>query len=96
VTAALFVEALDTAITLGWALLGWLIFFATVAAILTLAAIATGAWGVRTAWRRVARPSWARSRFRARIFARTRTRRPNGRTRPRWVHSQPLDYEEAA
>lgn len=46
-TAHLFVEALDTAYRLGWALAGWLLFFATVAAILILAAVATGAWGVR-------------------------------------------------
>ena len=46
-TAHLFVEAVDTAVRLGWALAGWVIFGATVAAILLLAAIATGAWGVR-------------------------------------------------
>jgi hypothetical protein len=45
-TADLFVEAIDTVITLGWALAGWLIFLAVVVTMLALAAIVTGAWGV--------------------------------------------------
>ncbi|NUS78500.1 MAG: hypothetical protein HOV70_20200 [Streptomyces sp.] len=77
---ALFVEALDTAVHLGYALAGWVIFFGVVASILFLAAIATGTWGVRLVWRHTAGPSWARSRTRARLYAR-RTRH---------------DYEEAA
>lgn len=44
--ARLFVEAVDTAITLGRWFVGWLIVGAVVAAILTLAAIATTAWAV--------------------------------------------------
>jgi hypothetical protein len=78
--ADLFVEALDTAIRIGWALAGWVIFFGVVASILALAAIATGATAIRATWRRTAGPTWARSRTRARLYAR-RTRR---------------DYEEAA
>lgn len=75
-------EAVDTAITLGWALLGWIIFLATIGSILVLAAIATGTWTIRYAWRHTAGPTWARSRTRARLYARrTRNRR---------------DYEEAA
>lgn len=91
-------EAIDTAITLAWALAGWVIFLATVAAILTLAAIACGAWGVRALWRRAAGPSWRHGRVRARILARRRVRPARARTAPRplWSHSQPLDYEEAA
>ena len=89
-------EAIDTALTLGWALAGWVIFLATVAAILTLAAIVTGVYGVRALWRRTAGPSWARGRFGARMYVRARLRRPQRRTRPLWSHSQPLDYEEAA
>lgn len=92
-------EAIDTAITIAWALAGWVIFFATVAAILALAAVATGAWGVRALWRRTAGPSWARGRLRARIHAHRRVQAPQARTAPHaplWSHSQPLDYEEAA
>lgn len=89
-------EAIDTAITLGYALAGWVIFFATIAAILALAAIACGAWGVRALWRRTAGPSWARGRIRARIHVARLRRRSTRRTRPLWSHSQPLDYEEAA
>lgn len=78
--AELLTEALDTLIRLGWAIAGWAIFLAAVASILTLAAIATGATAIRATWRRTAGPTWARSRTRARLYAR-RTRR---------------DYEEAA
>lgn len=80
--AELLTEALNTLTHLGWYLAGWVIFLAAVASILTLAAIATGTWTVRWAWRRTAGPSWARSRTRARLYARrTRARR---------------DFEEAA
>lgn len=71
--AELLVEALDTLIRIGWALVGWVIFFGAVASILALAAIATGATAIRATWRRTAGPSWARSRTRARLYAR-RTR----------------------
>ena len=66
----LFFEAVDTAVTLAHAVVGWLIFLATVATILVLAAIATGAWGVNVLRRRVATPSWARSRAIGRRLAR--------------------------
>ena len=68
--AQLFLEAVDTMLTLGRALIGWLIFLATVATILVLAAIATGAWGVNVLRRRAATPSWARSRRIGRRLAR--------------------------
>jgi hypothetical protein len=87
--AHLLVEAIDTAIRLGWALLGWIIFLATVAAILTLAALATGATVVRGVWRHTAGPSWRRSALRARILARRRVRAADGRT---GTH----EFEEAA
>lgn len=89
-------DAIDTAHTLAWALWWWIVFLATVAAILALAATACGAWGVRALWRRTAGPSWARGDLRARIYVRRRVRRSTGRTRPLWSHSQPLHYEEAA
>ena len=89
-------EAIDTALTLAMVLAGWVIFFATVAAILALAAIATGAYGVRALWRRAAGPSWARGRLGARLYVARRRRRPRQSARPLWSHSQPLDYEEAA
>jgi hypothetical protein len=94
--AQLFMEAADTAIRLGWALLGWLVFFATVASILTLAAIATGATVVRGAWRRTAGPSWRRSALRARILARRRVKAADGRTEPCPADNENYDYEEAA
>ncbi|KOG21779.1 hypothetical protein [Streptomyces viridochromogenes] len=95
-TAELLVEAIHTFNAVADAFVQWLIFLATVAAVLALAVIACGAWGVRALWRRAAGPSWRRGHVRARIYAARRLRRSNGRTRPHWVHSQPLDYEEAA
>ncbi|NUS58799.1 MAG: hypothetical protein HOV66_28690 [Streptomycetaceae bacterium] len=87
--ADLFIEAIDTAIHLGYALAGWMIFFAVVGAILVLAAIATGTYGMRAAWRHTAGPSWHRSALRARIHARRATRASRRRTRPH-------EFEEAA
>lgn len=88
-TAELLVEAIDTAVTLGWALAAWI---AVLAAITTIAILGTGALlaiSARALWRRTAGPSWARSRLRARIYARRRLKRPSGRT-------EPHDYREAA
>lgn len=87
--ADLFVEAIDTAVRLGWALAGWLIFLAAVGSILVLSAIATGAYGARAVWRVTAGPSWARGAFQARIFARIRARASQRHTRPH-------EFEEAA
>jgi hypothetical protein len=67
--AHLFVEAVDTAIVLAQAVIGWLIFLATVAAVLILAAIATA---VRAVWRAAGGPSWRRGRMRAWWLARRR------------------------
>ena len=97
--AELLVAAVDTALTVvRWAV-GWLIFGATVASILILAAAVTGARGIRAVWRRTGRPSWAYGPVRARILARTRTRCHRRRLRPLWAYSQPLGdgkYDEAA
>jgi hypothetical protein len=73
-------EAIDTAITLGWALFAWVAVLAAVASIVLLAGTAAGMWAGRLLWRTAVRPAWARGRLRARLYAR--------RTRP--------DYEEAA
>lgn len=85
-------EAIDTAITLGWALAVWIVFLATVAAILALAAIATGAWGVRALRRAVKAPLAAERTRQAPESTRAAKRRPT----PSWAHTQPLDHEEAA
>jgi hypothetical protein len=92
--AQLFFEAVDTAITLGRAAIGWLIFFGVAATMFVLAAIATGAWGVNALRRRLrARPATEQT--------------PDGPSEPRephkpeprtpsWAHTQPIDCEEAA
>lgn len=73
-------EALDTLITLGWWALGWLIVLGVVGSILTLTAIATGAYTVRLVYRAARRPAWALTRAGAR----------------RYAHRTRHDYEEAA
>lgn len=82
-------EAIDAAITLGWALLAWIAVAAAVGTVVLLTGVALGTWAWRTARKRVSGPSWARGRFRARIRARSRLRRPQSRT-------DDPDYEEAA
>lgn len=90
----LFVDAIDTLYRLGWATLVWLVLLAAVVT-LALYAVLAMAWGIcRALWKaarwRPAGPSWARGRLRARIHARTRSRRSSGHTA---AHD---DYREAA
>jgi hypothetical protein len=89
-------EAIDTAVTLGWALLAWLAVLAAVATIVVLAVAAGGVWAVRAAWRASAGPWGACGRFRARFLAAHRARRPQRRTGPRWARTDHHHYEEAA
>jgi hypothetical protein len=82
-------EAIDTAYTIGWAIVAWIMaaaFVATVVLFTTMLAVAQG-W---KAARRVLRgPSWRRGRLRARIHARRHRTRHSART------ADP-DYQEAA
>ncbi|MGY6019553.1 hypothetical protein [Streptomyces spinosirectus] len=80
--AHLIVEAVDAAITIGKALVGWLIFLSVAAAMLILAAVATGTWSVNALRQRRAQPAGECPRRRV----------------PSWARTQPLDddYEEAA
>jgi uncharacterized membrane protein YGL010W len=73
-------EAFDTIRTLGWAFAIWFVLICLVTALALHAVLAVLCWILRALWRGFGRPSWARSRLRARLYAR-RTRR---------------DYEEAA
>ncbi|MFJ8049849.1 hypothetical protein [Streptomyces luteogriseus] len=73
-------EAIDTVITLGWALVAWVVLVSLAASLALHAVIAIVWWIVRALWRGLGRPTWSRSRLRARLYAR--------RARP--------DYEEAA
>lgn len=92
-------ELVDTVRTVAWALAGWIVFLATVAAILVAAAAATGAWAVRGAWRWLSARLAASDASRAvpegrepQKPSRARTRRPV----PSWACTQPINYEEAA
>ncbi|NEY33055.1 hypothetical protein GTU99_12780 [Streptomyces sp. PRKS01-65] len=76
-------EAIDTAVTLGWAFLIWLTLVSLAAALALHTLLAIAWWTARTTWRAVrgaGAPGWARNRVQARLIAR--------RTRP--------DYDEAA
>jgi len=89
-TAALFVEAVDTLITLMHAAFGWLIFLAVTASMLALAAIACGAWAVDLAW------GWLYRRVRGADTEAIPEPEPQRRVRrrvPSWAHTQPLDHE---
>jgi hypothetical protein len=82
-------EAIDTAYTIGWAIVAWIMaaaFVATVVLFTTMLAVAQG-W--KTARRALCGPSWARGRIRARIHARRLRRRHSG-------HTGAPDYQEAA
>lgn len=101
-TAAVFVEAVDTALALADTVWQWLIVLSTVAAILLLAVCATSAWAVDAAW------EWLRGRLRG--VERSEAARepdeapesPRARSaprRPKWANTQPIehdDIEEAA
>jgi uncharacterized membrane protein len=82
-------EAIDTAVSIGWAIVAWIMaaaFVVTVVLFTTMLAVAQG-W--KAARRALRGPSWRRGRLRARIHARTRARR----------HSEPTEphgYREAA
>ncbi|MGI5196549.1 hypothetical protein ACQEVY_23355 [Streptomyces sp. CA-288835] len=82
-------EAIDTAAHIFWALFAWIVVLAALATPVVLGIAAGITWAVKRAWRRVARPSWARGRLRARILARRRLRRPHS-------PSDDHDYQEAA
>jgi hypothetical protein len=89
VTAALFVEALDTLFVVCRALLAWIAAGAFVLTACLFTAIAVIAQSVKTARRMLRAPSWAHSRYSARKFTRTHTRPPRG-------HTEPRTYREAA
>lgn len=82
-------DAIDTAITLGWALIAWIAVAAAVGTVVLFTGLALGTWAWRTARKRVSGPLWARGRLRDRILARARHGRPQSR-------SDDPDYEEAA
>lgn len=82
-------EAIDTAITLGVALLAWIVVAAAVGTVVLLGAAAGAAWAVKTLWKRSTGPSWRRGAFRVRILARRRVRASES-------HTDDSDYEEAA
>lgn len=89
-------EAIDTLITLGWAVLAWIAVLSAVASIVLLAGTAVGMWAVRGAWRRLSRPHIPSP---VSGDPETVSEPPRPRTAdrvPSWAHTQPLDHEEAA
>lgn len=69
-------DAVDTLITLGWAVAVWIVLLAIVATavLYTIAAALLATWrGLRRLIRRAPAPTWARNRLTARRIARTRS-----------------------
>jgi hypothetical protein len=90
-----FVLIIDTAIAWVQILTGAAAFVLCVACFAIGPLVTPAATAARA---RLRRPVWARGRFRARLYVARRVRAPRRRTaaRPPWVHTQPIDYEEAA
>lgn len=88
-TAELLVEAVDTAITLGWALAAWIAVLAAARTLTLLGVTAASAYAIRALRRAYNAPSQARRRTPGRILARTRARRSEKRV-------EPSEYREAA
>ena len=97
-TAALFVEAVDTIRTLGWALAVWIVLMAIVAGLVVYALVVIAWATVRGVWRACA---WLRARLAAELPPRAPEEprdahnAPQSRV-PSWATTQPLDCEEAA
>jgi hypothetical protein len=89
VNGTLITEALDALFAIRDAILAWIAVGAAAVTIVLFTLVITGAWTWRAIRRAAIRPSWGRGRFRARTFARRRTKRPNEPTEPR-------AYQEAA
>ena len=89
-------EAATTFVAVYHALIGWLIFFATVAAVFVLAAIATGAWGARAASGRISARLRPEQRPGGSQSAETPERRSQRRRAPSWARTDHHTYEEAA
>ena len=92
-TVALFVEAVDTIRTLGWALAAWIVLMAAVAGAALYAAVVTVAWPCETAWRAVAGALAASHALRALPEAQTTHRAVHAPTAPTWARTE---HEEAA
>lgn len=98
-TAALFVEAVDTALALADTVWQWLVVLSTVAAILLLAVCAGCAWAVDAAWEWLSGPWRAADGPDEETEPDEAPEAPDGRTGrrvPSWAHEQPVDYKEAA
>jgi hypothetical protein len=75
-------EAIDTAVTLGWALAAWIAVIAAVTSIVLLAGTAVGMWAVRGAWRMLRGPVRASKGLRA-------VREPHGAQKPSGARTAP-------
>ena len=95
-------DAIDTALTLGWALAAWIVLTALAGALALHAVIAIAWWAGRATVRAV---KAARKALSAPLSDEqpasdsspaTTPERPSGRRVPSWAHTHPIDIEEAA
>jgi len=106
--AALFVEALDTVRTLGWALIAWLAAVSVFAGLAVYAVVVAVACACRVLWRAAHAVAALRTHRTAPLApelpasdsspatAPERRSGPRLRPAPSWAHTQPTETEEAA
>lgn len=82
-------EAIDTVVSIGWAIVAWIFALAFVATTVLFTTMLAVAQGWKAARRALRGPSWARGRLRARIHARKPRKRHSG-------HTDAPYYREAA
>jgi hypothetical protein len=92
-TAALFVEAIDTVRTLGWALAVWIVLTAVAALLAAYTIAAAVTWPCEAAWRALTGALAASRAVRALPEAQTALTAAHARTAPTWARTE---HEEAA
>lgn len=91
-------EAVDTVITLGWALLAW-IALCVLVAVLALHAVIAGVWATVRGVLRAGRALCARLSAEPPVSASQSVTAPEGCSAahvPNWATQQPISHEEAA
>jgi hypothetical protein len=88
-------EAIDTAYSIGWAIVAWIILTAAAATLALYAVVVTAAWPCRAAAEAVTAALAASRALRAFQGQPERYRPPQGRTGPSWAREE-HDHQAAA
>jgi hypothetical protein len=81
-------EAVDTVITLGWALLVWIVLLAATVTLALWTVVVTVAWACRALWRGVTAVRSAVQRSAAPESPHGAPEAPQARPRPSWAHTE--------